>query len=81
MEEKKKEIFEKVKDVLVEQLGVNQEDVTENSKIIEDLGADSLDVVDIVQVLEEKFSTKIPNEKIEELKTVQDIIEYIAENV
>lgn len=76
----KNEIMEKVVDVLSEQLGVEKEKISANSQIIADLGADSLDVVDIVQLLEEKFSIKVPNSAIENLKTVDDIVEFISNN-
>ena len=75
----KEEIFSKVVDVLVEQVGVEKEKVKKDSEIMTDLGADSLDVVDVVQVLEEEFNVKVPNEDIEKLKTVEDITNYIAE--
>ena len=75
----KEEIFNKVVDVLVEQLGVEKENVKKDSEIMTDLGADSLDVVDVVQVLEEEFNVKVPNTDIEKLKTVEDITNYIAE--
>ena len=75
----KEEIFSKVVDVLVEQLGVEKENVKKDSEIMTDLGADSLDVVDVVQVLEEEFNVKVPNTDIEKLKTVEDITNYIAE--
>ena len=75
----KEEIFSKVVDVLVEQLGVEKEKVKKDSEIMTDLGADSLDVVDVVQVLEEEFNVKVPNTDIEKLKTVEDITNYIAE--
>ena len=75
----KEEIFNKVVDVLVEQLGVEKENVKKESEIMTDLGADSLDVVDVVQVLEEEFNVKVPNTDIEKLKTVEDITNYIAE--
>ncbi len=75
----KEEIFNKVVDVLVEQLGVEKEKVKKESEIMTDLGADSLDVVDVVQTLEEEFNVKVPNEDIEKLKTVDDIANYIAD--
>lgn len=75
----KEEIFNKVVDVLVEQLGIEKEKVKKESEIMTDLGADSLDVVDVVQVLEEEFNVKVPNEDIEKLKTVEDIANYIAD--
>lgn len=77
MSDKKNEIFLKVVDVLVDQLGIEKEKITNESEIMKDLGADSLDVVDIIQVLEEDFSIKVPNAAIEGLKTVGDIVNYI----
>ncbi len=81
MEFKREDIYEKVVDIMVEQLGADKDNVSDSSDIIGDLGADSLDVVDIVQVLEDEFSIKVPNEEIEHLKTVGDIVDYIESNV
>lgn len=64
-------------DILVDQLGVEKEKVKLDSKIADDLGADSLDTVEMVQVLEEKFDIQIPNEDVAKIKTVQDVISYI----
>ena len=77
----REEIFDKVSDILVDQLGLEKEKVEDSSEIMADLGADSLDVVDIVQVLEEEFSIKVPNAEIESLKTVGDIVDYIEGNI
>ncbi len=76
----KEEINEKVVDVLVDQLGVEKEKINSGSEIMADLGADSLDVVDVVQALEEEFSIKVPNSAIEGLKTVDDIVNFILNN-
>ena len=70
-------IAEKVKKIVVEQLGVAEDQVTEDSKFIEDLGADSLDQVELVMALEEEFGSDIPDEDAEKLTTVGDAIKYI----
>ena len=70
-------IFDEVKEVVVEQLNVNPDEVKEESKFIEDLGADSLDVVELVMALEEKFGCEIPDEEAEKIQTVGDAIKYI----
>lgn len=72
-----KPIQEKVKDVIVETLHVNPEQVTPTASFIEDLGADSLDTVELVMAFEEEFSTEIPDEDAEKLQTVGDVIKYI----
>ena len=74
-----KSIEEKVKDIIVEQLGVNPEQVTEKASFIEDLGADSLDIVELVMAFEEEFSVEVPDEDAEKLQTVGDVINYIKE--
>lgn len=75
------DIFEQVKKILCEQLDLEEEQVTEGSEIIADLGADSLDIVDLVMTLEEEFDTEIPDEDIEGLRTVGDIVKYVEEKV
>ena len=72
-----KSISEKVKDIIVEQLGVNPEQVTETASFIEDLGADSLDTVELVMAFEEEFGVEVPDEDAEKLQTVGNVIEYI----
>ena len=67
-------VFEKVKDILVDQLDVEEEKVTLEASIIDDLGADSLDLVDLVMSLEEEFDVEIPDDQVENIKTVGDII-------
>ncbi len=74
-----KPIEEKVKDIIVEQLGVNPEQVTPQASFIEDLGADSLDIVELVMAFEEEFSVEVPDEDAEKLQTVGDVISYIKE--
>lgn len=71
--------FEKVRDILVEQLDVEESLVTMDASIIDDLGADSLDIVDLVMTLEDEFDTEIPDEEIENIKTVGDIVRYLEE--
>lgn len=73
------EISEKVKKIIVEQLGVSEDQVTPDAKFIEDLGADSLDQVELVMALEEEFGSDIPDEDAEKLTTVGDAIKYIEE--
>ena len=74
-----KSIEEKVKDIIVEQLGVNPEQVTPQASFIEDLGADSLDIVELVMAFEEEFSVEVPDEDAEKLQTEGDVINYIKE--
>ena len=73
-------LFDEVKEVVVEQLNVNPDEVKEESKFVEDLGADSLDVVELVMALEEKFDIEIPDEDAEKIATVKDAITFI-ENI
>ena len=70
-------IEERVKKIIGEQLGVKQEEVTNNASFVEDLGADSLDTVELVMSLEEEFDTEIPDEEAEKITTVQAAIDYI----
>jgi acyl carrier protein len=74
-----KSVEEKVKDIIVEQLSVNAEQVTPEAKFIEDLGADSLDVVELVMAFEEQFGIEVPDEDAEKLLTVGDVIKYIED--
>jgi len=73
-------LLEDIKEVVVEQLSVNPDEVKADSKFVEDLGADSLDVVELVMALEEKFDIEIPDEDAEKIQTVNDAIEYITEH-
>jgi acyl carrier protein len=75
-----KPIDQRVKDIVVEQLGVKPEQVTPQAKFIEDLGADSLDTVELVMALEEEFGIEVPDEQAEKLQSVGDVIKYIEEN-
>lgn len=72
-------IEQRVKKIIVEQLGVNADQVTPEAKFIEDLGADSLDTVELVMALEEEFGHDIPDEQAEKLQTVGDVIKYVEE--
>lgn len=72
--------FNKVKALIIEKLNVNPSDVTENATFIEDLGADSLDIVDFVMALEEEFGVDIPDEEAQKIKTVKDAVDFIEKN-
>ncbi len=69
--------FEKVRDIIVEQLGVETDEVTLESSFIDDLGADSLDIVELIMALEEEFDMEIPDEEAEKVTTVADVVNYI----
>ena len=73
-------VFDKVKGLIVDQLDAEEDKVTENASITDDLGADSLDVVDLVMSIEEEFDMEIPAEAVEKIKTVGDIVKYIESN-
>lgn len=74
-------VFDKIKDIIVEQLDVEEDAVTMEASITENLGADSLDVVDLVMSIEESFDVEIPDEEVENIKTVGDIVKYIENKV
>jgi acyl carrier protein len=71
--------FERVKKIVVEQLGVEPDEVQMSSTFVDDLGADSLDIVELIMAFEEEFSIEIPDEKAEKIKTVEDVVNYIKE--
>ena len=73
-------IFEKLKDIIAEQLSVDADEVTMDSNIQDDLGADSLDIVDLITTIEDEFDISIPDDVVEEIKTVGDIVNYIEKN-
>jgi acyl carrier protein len=73
-------ILDEVKEVVAEQLSVSAEEIKEESKFVEDLGADSLDVVELVMALEEKFDIEIPDSEAENIATVKDAIDFIEKN-
>ena len=74
-----KSIADRIKDIIVEQLGVNADQIKPGAKFIEDLGADSLDIVELIMALEEEFGTEIPDEEAEKLQTVGDVAKYIED--
>ncbi|MCL2383870.1 MAG: acyl carrier protein [Oscillospiraceae bacterium] len=74
------EIFEKVKEIVMEQLGTEEEKITKDAMFIDDLGADSLDIVELVMALEEEFDSEIPDAEAERIKSVGDVVEYIKSN-
>ncbi len=75
------EIFEKVKNIIIEQLGVTETSVTMEASFIDDLGADSLDLVELIMALEEEFDTEIPDADAEKVVTVGDVVDYIKDHV
>lgn len=75
----KEEIFDKLKDLVVDQLGVEEDEVTMEASMQDDLGADSLDLVDLVMSVEEEFGVKVADEDLENIKTVGDIVNYIED--
>ena len=75
------DIFEQVKKILCDQLDLEEEQVNEDSEVIDDLGADSLDIVDLVMTLEDEFDIEIPDDQVEKIKTVGDIVKFIEEKV
>jgi acyl carrier protein len=74
-------IEEKVKEIIVNQLGVDPEEVTPNASFVEDLDADSLDLVELIMAMEEEFGIEVPEEEAEKIRTVQDAINYVKEHV
>ena len=75
------EVFEKVKETIIEQLGVADTAVTTEASFIDDLGADSLDIVELIMALEEEFDMEIPDADAEKVVTVGDVVDYIKEHV
>lgn len=73
-------MLEKVKAVIVDQLGVDEDQITMESSFIDDLGADSLDTVELIMAFEEEFGVEIPDEDAEKIKTVKDVVTYIESN-
>ena len=72
--------FDKVRDIVVDQVGVEADEVNIDSTFIDDLGADSLDIVELIMAFEEEFGIEIPDEAAEKIKTVQDVVSYIDQN-
>jgi len=75
------EVFDKVKEIIVEQLGVAENAVNTEASFIDDLGADSLDIVELIMALEEEFDLEIPDSDAEKVVTVGDVVDYIKDNV
>ncbi|MDD5604072.1 MAG: acyl carrier protein [Eubacteriales bacterium] len=73
-------IFEKVKAIIAEQLGVEEDEVTMEASFIDDLGADSLDIVELIMALEEEFDLEIPDSEAEKITAVSDVVDYIKKN-
>ncbi len=73
-------VFDKVKKIIAEQLDIDPDSITQESTITEDLGADSLDVVDLVMSFEDEFDVEIPDDAVETIRTVSDIVKFIEEN-
>ena len=81
MSVKPNEIEARVKKIVVEQLGVKEEEVTNDASFVDDLGADSLDTVELVMALEEEFETEIPDEDAEKIVTIKDAVKYVLERM
>ena len=75
------EVFDKVKEIIVDQLGVAEDSVTTEASFIDDLGADSLDIVELIMALEEEFDMEIPDADAEKVVTFWDVLDYIKENI
>ncbi len=74
-------VFEKLKDIIVDHLQLKREDITKDSRIVEDLNADSLDVVEMVMDLEDEFGVSVPDEAVTDLKTVGDIVNFVEKEL
>ncbi len=75
------DVFEKVKNVIIEQLGVAENNITMEASFIDDLGADSLDIVELIMALEEEFDIAIPDNDAEKVVTVRDVVDYIKDHI
>ncbi len=73
-------VFDKIKEIVIEQLGIEEDVVTPEANIQDDLGADSLDIVDLIQTIEDEYDLSIPDEAVENIKTVGDIVAYVEKN-
>jgi len=72
-------VFDKIKDIIIEQLGLEEEEVKVEASFVDDLGADSLDIVELVMALEEEFDIEIPDEDAEKIRTVGEAVKYIQD--
>lgn len=75
------QVFSKVKDIIVEQLGVDENEVVISTSFVDDLGADSLDIVELIMAMEEEFDIEIPDEDAESIGTVEDVVNYIVKRM
>ncbi|MFO7151677.1 MAG: acyl carrier protein [Bacillota bacterium] len=75
------EVLERVKKIIADQLGIDEDDVVPDASFIDDLGADSLDIVELIMAFEEEFDLEIPDEDAEKIKTVQDAVDYIKNRI
>lgn len=74
-------VFEKIQAILADQLDIEEESITEDSLLVEDLGADSLDAIDIVMSVEDEFGIEVPDEIIEKIESVKDIVSFVENNI
>jgi acyl carrier protein len=74
-------VFDEIREILADQLDVNMDDITMESNLSDDLGADSLDAIDIVMSIEDQYSIEVPDETIETMKTVEDIVVFVESNI
>jgi acyl carrier protein len=74
-------VLERVKKIIVDQLGVNEDQVVQDASFVDDLGADSLDTVELVMALEEEFGIEIPDEDAEKIKTVSNVVDYVNDHI
>ncbi len=74
-------VLERVKKIIIDQLGVSEDQATQDASFVDDLGADSLDTVELVMALEEEFGIEIPDEDAEKIKTVNDVVGYVSEHI
>ncbi|OIP37073.1 acyl carrier protein [Candidatus Desantisbacteria bacterium CG2_30_40_21] len=74
-------VLERVKKIIIDQLGVSEDQVTQDASFVDDLGADSLDTVELVMALEEEFGIEIPDKDAEKIKTVNDVVGYVSEHI
>lgn len=74
-------VFQKVKQIVIQQLGAEEDEVTVDASFVDDLGADSLDLVELVMAFEEEFETEIPDEEAEKIRTVGDAVNYIKDRI
>ncbi|MGB2783353.1 MAG: acyl carrier protein [Atribacterota bacterium] len=72
------EVIDRVKKIIVDQLGIDESKITENSSFVDDLGADSLDIVELIMAFEEEFDIESPDEDAEKMKTIEDAIKYLS---